>query len=103
MTDEPFETSENARRDRREHGGAPMSPDDDELARRTEEERVEAGVDAYDPDDVPPATDELVPTDVTESAEYQDAEAELQREESEGEIYPLTDRHPFPPSHYDRS
>lgn len=104
MTEEPFDTSENAHRDRREHGGASaLRPDDDELARRTEEERVEAGIDAYDPDDVPPATDEPVPTDVTQSAEYQDAEAELQREESEGEIYPLTDRHPFPQSHYDRS
>jgi hypothetical protein len=104
MTEEPFDTSENAHRDRREHGGAPkLRPDDDELARRTEEERVEAGVDAYDPDDVPPATDEPGSTDVRDSEEYQDAEAELRREESEGEIYPLTERHPFPPSHYDRS
>ena len=103
MTQEPFETSENARRDRREHGGAPQSPDDDELARRTEEERVAAGVDDYDPDEVPPATDDPVPTDVRDTAEYQEAEAERRREESEGEIYPITDRHPFPPSHYDRS
>jgi hypothetical protein len=103
MTQEPFETSENARRDRREHGGAPQSPDDDELARRTEEERVEAGVDDYDPDEVPPATDDPVPTDVRDTDEYREAEAERRREESEGEIYPITERHPFPPSHYDRS
>ncbi|MEV0799471.1 hypothetical protein AB0I34_17385 [Kribbella sp. NPDC050281] len=104
MTDEPFETSEDARRDRREHGGASsLRPDDDELARRTEQERVEAGIDDYDPDDVPPATDEPVPTDLTESEEYQEAEAEFRREESEGEVYPLTEKHPFPPSHYDRS
>jgi hypothetical protein len=103
MTQEPFETSENARRDRREHGGAPQSPDDDELARRTEEERVEAGVDDYNPDEVPPATDDPVPTDVRDTDEYREAEAERRREESEGEIYPITDRHPFPPSHYDRS
>lgn len=103
MTQEPFETSENARRDRREHGGAPQSPDDDELARRTEEERVAAGVDDYDPDEVPPATDDPVPTDVRDTDEYREAEAERRREESEGEIYPITDRHPFPPSHYDRS
>jgi hypothetical protein len=103
MTEEPFETSENARRHRREHGGAPMRPDDDELARRTEQERVDAGVDDYDPDEVPPATDEPVPTDLTESEEYQEAQAETRREEEEGEIYPLTERHPFPPSHYDRS
>ncbi|MGW6280287.1 hypothetical protein [Kribbella sp. NPDC055071] len=104
MTQEPFETSENARRDRREHGGASsLRPDDDELAHRTEQERVEAGIDAYDPDDVPAATDEPVPTDLSDTEEYQEAEAELHREESEGEIYPLTDKHPFPPSHYDRS
>jgi hypothetical protein len=103
MTEEPFETSENARRHRREHGGAPMRPDDDELARRTEQERVDAGVDDYDPDEVLPATDEPVPTDLTESEEYQEARAETRREEEEGEIYPLTERHPFPPSHYDRS
>ena len=46
------------RRDRREHGGAPDRLDDDALARRTEQERVDAGIDAFDPDDVPPATDE---------------------------------------------
>jgi hypothetical protein len=102
MTEEPFETSENARRDRREHGGAPMRPDDDELARRTEQERVDAGVEDYDPDELPPATDEPVPTDLTESEDYQETEAEIRREEEEGEIYQLTDRHPFPPSHYDR-
>jgi hypothetical protein len=104
MSDEPFETSENVHRDRREHGGADaIHPDQDDLDRRTEEERVEAGVDAYDPDEVPPATDEPVPTDVTQSEVYEEAKAELDREESEGEIYPLTERHPFPPSHYDRS
>lgn len=58
MSEEPFDTSEEAHRDRREHGGAPMRPDDDELARRTEQERVAAGVDDYDPDAVPPATDD---------------------------------------------
>ena len=104
MSDEPFETSENVHRDRREHGGADaIHPDQDELDRRTEEERVEAGVDAYDPDEVPPATDEPLPTDVTQSKIYEKTKTELDREESEGEIYPLTDRHPFPPSHYDRS
>ncbi|MEV4641634.1 hypothetical protein AB0J80_30245 [Actinoplanes sp. NPDC049548] len=44
-------------RDRRFHGGAPEHLDDDELQRRTEAERVEAGLQPYDPDDVPPATD----------------------------------------------
>jgi hypothetical protein len=66
MTSEPFDTSEEAHRDRREHGGAPMRVDDDELARRTEQERVDVGLDDYDKDDVPPATDP-VPEDLTES------------------------------------
>jgi hypothetical protein len=47
-------------RDRREHGGASQYLDndqDEQLARLTEEERVAAGLDAYDPDEVPPATD----------------------------------------------
>lgn len=103
MTEEPFDTSEQAHRDRREHGGAPTRPDDDELAHRTEQERVEAGVDDYDPDDVPPATDEPVPTDLTETEQYQEAKAEIDREAEEGELYPLTDKHPFPPTRYDRT
>ena len=46
--------AERFHRDRREHGGASQHPDDDQLARLTEEERVAAGLDAYDPDEVPP-------------------------------------------------
>jgi hypothetical protein len=42
-------------RNRREHGGASQRLSDDQLARLTEEERVEAGLDDYDPDEVPPA------------------------------------------------
>jgi hypothetical protein len=45
-------------RDRRQHGGASSRLDDDRLAELTEEERVEAGLDPYDPDEVPPATDD---------------------------------------------
>ncbi len=55
--DDVMDTTENVHRDRHGHGGTPPRLDDDALARRTEEERVEVGVDAYDPDDVPPATD----------------------------------------------
>jgi hypothetical protein len=55
--DDVMETTEDARPDRREHGKASPRPDDDELARRAEHERVEVGIDDYDPDDVPPATD----------------------------------------------
>jgi len=57
IPDEPDEPDE-FHRDRREHGGASSHLDDDQLARLTEEERVEAGLDDYDPDEVPPATDE---------------------------------------------
>ena len=103
MTDEPFETSEEVHRDRREHGGMPLHPDEDDLARRTEQERVEAGVDDYDPDDVPPATDEPAPDDLTDTEEYREEQAEIKRETEESELYPLTERHPFPPSHYDKS
>lgn len=49
--------TEETPRTRREHGKAPQRLDDDELARRTEQERVDAGVDDFDPDDVPPAAE----------------------------------------------
>lgn len=58
IPDEPEEPDAEFHRDRREHGGAPFHLDDDQLARLTEEERVEAGLEDYDPDEVPPATDE---------------------------------------------
>ena len=58
LPDEPDEPDAEFHRDRREHGGAPFHLDDDQLARLTEEERVEAGLEDYDPDEVPPATDE---------------------------------------------
>jgi hypothetical protein len=88
-------------RDRREHGGASAHPDDDQLARRTERERVAAGIDDYDPDDVPPATDVEPVVDITDSEEYEEQEGILRRQESEGEIYPLTEKHPFPPTRYE--
>jgi len=102
MTEEPFGTSEELHHDRREHGGMPLHPDDDELARRTEQERVEAGVDDYDPDDVPAAPDVPAPDDPTDAEQYREEQAEIKRETEESELYPLTDRHPFPPSHYDK-
>jgi hypothetical protein len=57
LPDEPDEPDDEFHRDRREHAGAPFHLDDDQLARLTEEERVEAGLEDYDPDEVPPATD----------------------------------------------
>ena|SRR5436305_1778055 len=104
MTEQtPDQPDEQFRRDRREHGGATDRLDDDKLARLTEEERVEAGLDAYDPDEVPPATDAPPAPDVMQSEEFQEARAEVRREEDEGELRPVTERHPFPPTPYDRT
>jgi hypothetical protein len=103
VTEQEPEAEEQFHRDRREHGGIPAHPDDDQLARLTEEERVEAGIDAYDPDEVPPATDEPPqPFDVTETDEYQEARAEIRREFDKDELEIKGQRDPFPPSHYDR-
>jgi hypothetical protein len=88
-------------RDRREHGGSPRRVDDDKLARLTEEERVEAGVDDFDPDEVPPAADEPVPTDITDTEQFQEERAEFRRELDHDEIVVKGQRDPFPPSHYD--
>jgi len=82
-------------RDRREHGGAPQRLDEDKLAEITEDERVEAGLDDYNPDEVPPATDPLPPgvpeprPDVRQSAE------------EAGELREITPDNPFPPTRYD--
>ncbi len=73
-------------RNRREHGGASEHLDDDQLARLTEEERVAAGLDDYDPDEVPPATDTPPEPDVTSSAEYQAERDEIRREVRSGEL-----------------
>ncbi len=91
-------------RDRREHGGAPQHLDDDRLAEITEDERVDAGLDDFNPDEVPPATDPLpagVPgprPDLRERPEYRDERAEVRREEEAGELH---DPDPFPPTRYD--
>src|SRR2546429_9809390 len=98
----PERPAEEFHRDRREHGGIPGHLDDDQLARLTEEERVAAGLDDYDPDEVPPATDEPPTPDITQSDEYQEARAEIRREYDEGELEVEGERPGFPPSHYDR-
>jgi hypothetical protein len=99
----PDQPQEQFHRDRREHGGAPDRLDTDRLARLAEEERVDAGVDDYDPDEVPPATDVPPRPDVTQTEEFQEARAEIQRELDEGELRVRGQRDPYPPSHYDRS
>jgi hypothetical protein len=55
--DDVFTSTEEVHPDRREHAKTPAHLNDDELARRTEEERLQAGLDDYDPDEVPPATE----------------------------------------------
>jgi hypothetical protein len=99
--DTPDQPAEQFHRDRREHGGSPQHLDDDQLARLTEEERVEAGIDAYDPDEVPPATDAPPQQDVTQTEEYQEARAEVRRELDKDELMVEGERDPFPPTHYD--
>ena len=103
MTEQdPDQLPEHFHRDRREHGGSPQRIDDDRLARLTEEERVEAGVDDFDPDEVPPATDTPPqPFDVTETDVFQEARAEIRREYDKDELVVEHERDPFPPSHYD--
>ncbi len=92
-------------RDRREHGGASQYLDnaqDEQLARLTEEERVAAGLDAYDPDEVPPATDTPPqPEDITQNEDWQEERAEVRREEELGELRPVDKDHPFPPTRYE--
>ena len=91
-------------RDRREHGGASQYLDndqDEQLARLTEEERVAAGLDAYDPDEVPPATDTPQPEDITQNEDWQEERAEFRRQEDKGELGHINEHHPFPPTRYE--
>lgn len=89
-------------RDRREHGGAPQRLDDDRLAELAEEERVDAGLDDYDPDEVPPASDEPpAGGDIRQSEEWQEERAELRREIDKGEIREPSEKDPFPPTRYE--
>ena len=85
MTEQdPDQPAEEFHRPRREHPGKLERLDD------------------YDPDEVPPATDEPPTPDITQSDEYQEARAEIRREYDEGELEVEGERPGFPPSHYDR-
>ncbi len=95
------EFAERFHRDRREHGGAPDRLDDDQVARLTEEERVDAGLDPYDPDEVPQGTDTPPETDITQSAGFREERAEFSREYEKGELYAIDEDHPFPPTRYE--
>lgn len=88
------------RRDRREHGGAADRLDDDALADRTEQERVDAGLDDYDPAAVPPATDDPAPVDIRDTAEYREEKAEVDSEVDRGLLASGGERPDFPPTSY---
>ena len=104
MSTEPFESDVPTQpRDRHEHGGASMRPNDDELALRTERERVEAGLEPYDPQDVPPATDAALPYDPAADEIPAEIAGIGARQEDEGETAPLSEDNPFPPTRYAES
>jgi hypothetical protein len=89
-------------RNRREHGGASQRLDDDQLAELAEDERVDAGLDAYNPDEVPPATDtEPDPEDPRQDEVYEEERAELFRQIDKGEFRQPTEKDPFPPTRYE--
>src|SRR5689334_13150455 len=92
-------------RDRRERGGASQYLDNDQdehLARLTEEERVAAGLDAYDPAELPRDTDTPPqPEYTTQNEAWQDERAEFRREEDRGELGHINAHHPFPPTPYE--
>jgi hypothetical protein len=104
MTDSDAEPAEAFHRNRREHGGASFHPDDDRLARLAEEERVEAGLDAYDPDEIPPAEDGEPVTDITQTDVYEEERAEIRHELDHDELaVEGEEKRSFPPTRYDRS
>jgi hypothetical protein len=99
---DPGEPAEEFHRDRREHGGAPQRLDDDRLAELAEDERVEAGLDDFNPDEVPPATDTPpLTTDVRDTEVYKEERAEIRRQRDEGELPPRGEDDPFPPTRYE--
>jgi hypothetical protein len=102
MTEQdPDQPAEEFHRNRRDHPGKLERLDDDQLARLAEEERVEAGLDDFDPDEVPPATDAPPKPDIRESDTYQEARAEIRREYDKDELTVEGERDPYPPTHYD--
>src|ERR1700739_3688759 len=89
-------------RDRREHGGASQRLDNDQLAELAEEERVAAGLDDYDPDEVPPATDTPpVPEDMRQTAVCEEERPEPRRDREAAGFGGPSEKDPFPPTRYD--
>ncbi len=102
MTEQdPDRLPEDFHRPRREHPGKLERLDDDQLARLAEEERVDAGIDDYDPDEVPPATDAPPEPDLAQSEIFQEAQAEIRREYDKDELTLEHERSPYPPTRYD--
>ena len=102
MTEQdPEQPADQFRPDRREHGGIPGHLDDDQLTRLTGEERVAAGLDDYDPDEVPPAADAPPEPDLTRSDTYQEARAEIRREYDKDELTVEGEAGPYPPTRYE--
>src|ERR1700749_3186828 len=97
MAFQSSDPEEGFRRDLREHGGAPEHLDDDRLPAEAEQERVDAGVDAYDPNEVPSATDTPpLDTDVRDTEQYQEERAELRREGDKDEVLIEGESHQLP-------
>ena len=65
------------RRKYEDHGGSPQVPDE-VLERATQQERVDAGLADYVPDDVPSATEDT-PVDITDTPQYQEELTEARR------------------------
>jgi hypothetical protein len=55
--DDVIVPEEHAVPDHHQHAKGYDRPNDDELERRTEHERIQAGLDEYDPNEVPSATE----------------------------------------------
>jgi hypothetical protein len=88
--------------DRRQHGKASQRLNDDQLAELAEEERVAAGIDDYNPDEVPPATDTApVRGDVRQTEQWQEEDAEIRRQADRGELRDPSESDPFPPTRYE--
>jgi hypothetical protein len=90
--------------DHREHGKATQRLNDDQLAALTEEERVAAGIDDFDPDEVPSATDtgpSPRDTDIRQTDQYQQEQAEIRRQVDRGELRDPSASDPFPPTRYE--
>ena len=96
----PREPSE-FRRNGREHGGEIDRLDDDQLAELAEEERVDAGIDPYEPDEVPRPPTTRCPRTLRRAGSSRRRGPRSRREEAKGELTLGPDG--FPPTRYDKT